>query len=306
LATCRREEWTAEANCGVVEEETMRKRYRKSRVLSLALPLSLAAMAAVQPATAAGAPPVFSPTAQTAWVGIGIGALLPVPGSPKPIGQDPAHRYISNDESGVTGQQPTQRISDISNPNLKQWAKDLMKKDNDEVLAGKFAFTARSSCKPGGVPGFDVLLGGALFILQQPAEVTMMFSGNAEVRHIRLNASHSAKPRPSWYGESVGHYEDDTLVVDTIGLNDKTFLDNYRTPHTDRLHVTERWHMIEDGKKLEILMTIDDPDTFNQPWQALRQYDRVKRNWSEDICSENNINPFGINFDTPVAEKPDF
>jgi hypothetical protein len=237
---------------------------------------------------------------------LGIGALLPVPGSPKPVGQDPAHRYISNDESRVTGQQPTQRISDISNANLKQWAKDVMKKDNDEVLAGKFAFTARSSCKPAGVPGFDVLLGGALFILQSPVEVTMIFSGNVEARHIRLNSSHSANPKPSWYGESVGHYEGDTLVVDTIGLNDKTFLDNYRTPHTDKLHVTERWRMIEDGKKLEILMTIDDPDTFYQPWQALRQYDRVRRTLSEDICSENNINPFGIDYGMPVAEKPDF
>ena len=67
------------------------------------------------------------------------------------------------------------------------------------------------------------------------------------------------------------------LVVDTIGLNDKTFFDNYHTPHTDKLHVTERWQLIEDGKKLEILMTIDDSDTFNQPWQAPRQYDRVNR-----------------------------
>ena len=152
----------------------MRKPDRKRQVLSLGLLVSLAGTAAVQQAVAEGAPPVFSPTAQTAWVGIGIGALLPVPGSPKPIGQDPAHRYISNDESAVTGKQPTQRISDIGNPNLKQWAKDVMKKDNDEVLAGKFAFTARSSCKPAGVPGFDVLLGGALFILQSPAEVTMI------------------------------------------------------------------------------------------------------------------------------------
>ena len=255
----------------------------------------------------ASAPPVFSPTAQTAWVGIGIGAFLPVPGSPSPVGQDPAQRYISNDVSGVTGQQPTQRISDIGNPNLKQWAKDIMKKDNDEVLAGKFAFTARSSCKPGGVPGFDVLLGGALFILQSPREVTMIFSGNNEERHIRLNASHSVNPKPSWYGESVGHYEGDTLVVDTIGLNDKTFLDNYRTPHTDKLHVTERWRLIEGGKKLEILSTIDDPGTFNQPWQALRQYDRVNRAFTEDVCSENNaVNPFGIDYGTPVAEKPDF
>ena len=280
--------------------------YGKTRVLSLVLLVSLAGTAAAQQATTASPRPVFSPTARTAWVGIGIGALLPVPGSPTPIGQDPAHPYISNDDSGVTGQQPTQRISDISNPNLKQWAKDVMKKDNDEVLAGKFAFTARSSCQPAGVPGFDLLLGGALSILQSPAEVTMIFSGNAEVRHIRLNAAHSANPKSSWYGESVGHYEGDTLVVDTIGLNDKTFLDNYRTPHTDKLHVTERWRLIEEGKKLEILMTIDDPGTFYQPFQALRQYNRVNRAFIEDICSENNINPFGIDYGTPVASKPDF
>jgi hypothetical protein len=280
--------------------------YGKRRVLLLGLLVSFAGTTAVRPAMTASSQPVFSPTARTAWVGIGIGALLPVTGSPSPIGQDPAHHYISNDESGVTGQQPTQRISDISNPNLKQWAKDLMKKDNDEVLAGKFAFTARSSCKPAGVPGFDVLLGGALFILQSPAEVTMIFSGNAEVRHIRLNASHSPNSKTSWYGESVGHYEGDTLVVDTIGFNDKTFLDNYRTPHTDKLHVTERWRLIEEGKKLEILMTIDDPDTFYQPFQALRQYNRVNRAFSEDICSENNINPFGVDYGTPRATKPDF
>jgi len=275
-------------------------------ILALGLLASLAGTAAAQPTVPASAPPIFSPNAQSAWVGIGIGAFLPVPGSPRPVGQDPAHRYVSNDESVVTHEQPTQRISDISNPNLKQWAKDVMKKDNEGVLAGRFAFTARSSCQPGGVPGFDVLLGGALYILQSPAEVTMLFSGNAEMRHIRLNASHSANPKPSWYGESVGHYEGDTLVVDTIGLNNRTFLDNYRTPHTDKLHVTERWHMIEDGKKLEILLTIDDPDTFNQPFQELRQYDRVRRAWVEDICSENNIDPFGNGYDTPVAAKPDF
>jgi hypothetical protein len=286
--------------------KTVLNSYEKRRGCLLVLLVSFAGTAAVGPAMTESPQPVFSPTARTAWVGIGIGALLPVPGSPRPIGQDPAHRYVSNDESGVTREQPTQRISDISNPNLKQWAKDVMKKDNDEVLAGKFAFTARSSCKAAGVPGFDVLLGGALFILQSPAEVTMIFSGNAEVRHIRLNSPHSTNPKPSWYGESVGHYEGDALVVDTIGLNDKTFLDNYRTPHTDKLHVTERWRLIEGGKKLEILMTIVDPDTFYQPFQALRQYNRVDRAFPEDICSENNINPFGIDYGTPVATKSDF
>ncbi len=281
----------------------MRTSYRTRQILTLGLLASLAGTAAVQQAVAASAPPDFSPTGQTAWVGIGIGALLPVPGSPAPTTQDPAYRYVPN---GTPGQQPTQRISDIGNPNLKQWAKDVMKKDNDEVLAGKFAFTARSSCKAAGVPGFDVLLGGALFILQSPREVTMIFSGNAETRHIPLNASHSANPKPSWYGDSVGHYEGDTLVVDTIGLNDKTFLDNYRTPHSAKLHVTERWRLIENGAKLEIMLTIDDPDTFNEPFKALRQYDRVNRTLAEDICSENNATPFGIDYGTPIAKKPDF
>ena len=269
----------------------------------LALLAGIALLAAAQETAAADAPPVFSTTTETAWVGIGIGAMLPVEGSPKPVGQDPAYRYIPN---GTPGQQPTQRISDIGNPNLKQWAKDIMKKDNDEVLAGKFAFTARSACQPGGVPGFDLLLGGALFILQSPREVTMIFSGNNETRHILLNRPHSQNLKPSWYGESVGHYEGDTLVVDTIGLNAKTFLDNYRTPHTEKLHVIERWRMIENGAKLEIQLTIDDPDTFNQPFKALRQYDRVNRTLAEDICSENNFNPFGIDYQTPVATKADF
>ena len=285
----------------------MRKSYGKRLMLSLGLSASLAATTAAQQPEAASAPPVFTPNVQTAYVGIGIGAFIPVPGSPAPIGQDPAARYISNDEAGVTREQPTQRISDISNPNLKPWAKEVMKKDNDEVLKGKFAYTARSACAAAGVPGFDVLLGGSLFILQSPRDVTMIFSGNGETRHIRLNVPHSANPKPSWYGESVGHYEGDTLVVDTIGLNDKTFIDNYRTPHTDQLHVTERWRLIEDGKKLEILITIDDPGTFNEPFKVLRQYDRVRRTLAEDACSDNNINnPFGIDYKTPVAAKPDF
>ena len=282
----------------------MRTPNSKRRIFWLGLFASFAATAAAQ-AIAADAPPNFTPTGETAYVGIGIGALGPVAGSPAPIGQDPAYPYIPND---TPGKQPTQRISDIGNPNLKQWAKDVMKKDNDEVLKGKFAYTARSACSAAGVPGFDLLLGGSLQILQRATEVTMIFSGNSETRHIALNVPHARNPKPSFYGDSVGHYEGDTLVVDTIGLNDKTFIDNYRTPHTGKLHVTERWRLIEDGKKLEILLNIEDPDTFNQPWQALRQYDRVaRREYAEDTCSENNsLNPFGIDYKTPVAAKPDF
>ena len=105
----------------------------------------------------AAAAPDFSSNL-TNWTGIGGGEWIPVPGSPRPTTQDPRYKYVPNN----TGAQPTYRIGDVTNPNLKQWAKDVMKKDNDEVLAGKVAYTPRSSCRLAGVPGFMVLGGGQL------------------------------------------------------------------------------------------------------------------------------------------------
>src|SRR4051812_3405958 len=244
-------------------------------------------VAACIAATSIAAQPAAAPDFQSggiSWAGIGGGELLAVPGSPKPITQDPRYKYTPNGQ----GAQPTFRVSDLTNPNLKQWAKDVMKKDNDEVLAGKIAYTARSSCKPGGVPGFITMGGGALYFVQSPKEVTMIFDGNAETRHIYLNVPHGANPKSSWYGDSIGHYDGDTLVVDTIGMNDKSFVDAYRTPHSAKIHVTERWRLIDNGDKLEVIATVDDPDTFNKPWQARRVYERGRnRPLVENICSEN-------------------
>src|SRR6266478_5525603 len=220
-----------------------------------------AAAAAPALAQQKAAPPDFSSN-QVGWVGVNGGGpgFEPVAGLLPPVGSDPAHPFVPNG----AGRQPTYRIADLTNPNLKPWVKEHMKKDNQEVLAGKIAFTARSSCMPAGVPGFMTFPLAPIYFLQTPKKVVMIFAGDQQVRQVYLDVPHSPNPKPSWYGESVGHYEGDTLVVDTIGLNDKTFLDSYRTPHTDKLHVQERWRLIEDGKKLEIVMTIDDPDTFNQ------------------------------------------
>ena len=249
----------------------------------------------------ASAPPDFSSN-QALWNGLGGGEFIPVPGSPRPVTQDPRYRYVPNN----TGAQPTYRIGDISNPNLKQWAKDAMKKDNDEVMAGKVAYTPRSSCRMAGVPGFVVMGGGSLFFVQSPKTVLMMFDGDAHVRRVHMNASHSANPKPSWYGESIGRYEGDTLVVDTIGLNAKTFVDNYRTPHTEKLRVVERWRLIEGGNRLEVQVTVTDPDTFNQPWQADRRLEKGQGAFPVDICAENNHNLFGDDYDIPESARPDF
>ncbi len=262
--------------------------------------LATCLISAASAAPQSAAVPDFSSN-QAAWTGIGGGEFIPVPGSPRPVTQDSRYRYVPNGQ----GAQPTYRIGDVTNPNLKQWAKDAMKKDNDEVLAGKIGYTPRSSCKPGGVPGFMVMGGGSVFFVQSRDKVLMMFDGDAQVRRVHLNATHSANPKPSWYGESIGHYEGDTLVVDTIGLNSKTFVDAYRTPHTEKLRVTERWRLIDNGERLEVLITIDDPDTFNQPWQALRRYAREKAaSFPEEICAENNQHLF--DYGIPEADKPDF
>jgi hypothetical protein len=100
---------------------------------------------------------------------------------------------------------------------------------------------------PAGVPGFILYGGGAVRFLQTPKEVTMIFDGDMQVRHVYMDVPHSANVKPSWYGESVGHYEGDTLVVDTVGQNTKTVVDAYRTPHSDKLHVVERWRMVDNG-----------------------------------------------------------
>ena len=86
---------------------------------------------------------------------------------------------------------------------------------------------------------------------------------------IYLDVPHSANVKPSWYGESVGHYEGDTLVVDTIGLNDKTYVDNFLTPHTNKLHVVERFRMTDAGRTLEVRFHVEDEGAFTTPWDAV-------------------------------------
>ena len=285
----------------------MRISHRKRQILILGFLASLCGAAAAQEPEQAIALPNFSPTADTAWIGIGVGELRPVPGSPLPIMQDPAYPYVSQDEANATGKQPTERMGDVSNPNLRAWAREVMREENERVAAGKFAFTARAACQSAGVPGFDVLVSGAMFILQSPDKVTLIHDGNAEMRHIWLDAGHYDNLRPTGYGESVGHYEGDTLVVDTVGLNDRTYLDNWRTPHSDKLHVTERWRPIENGEQLEVLITIEDPETFYEPWQALRRYRRVSRAFEEEICAENSGSHWSErDYGIPVAERQDF
>jgi hypothetical protein len=246
-------------------------------------------------------PPDFS-SHNFGWLTFNVDFSI-VPGGTSPLHNDPAHPRVSNLEATRTGKQPTYFVADLTSANiLKPWVVERMKKDNAEVLAGKFAFTPHSFCMPAGVPGFHLYGFQPLYFVQAPKEVVMIYSNDQQVRRVYLDVPHSADPKPSWYGESVGYYEGDTLVVDTIGLNDTTFVDNFRTPHTDKLHVVERFRLVDGGKAMQVNITFDDADAFNAPWSVMQRYDRVQRPMDEEVCAENNQQFFPI----PVANKPDF
>jgi hypothetical protein len=216
--------------------------------------------------------PDFAPTARTGWVldhAVGVDDLLPPPaGGPGPVTFDPSHPYVPNG----FGAHSTYRVADLTNPILQPWTIPSMKKANDEVLAGKVPFRARERCWPVGVPGFVAYsLVEPFYFYQTAGKVVVINQGGPEVRRIYMNVTHAKDVKPSWYGESVGHYENgDTLVIDTIGISPKSTIDNYRTPHTDQLHVVERWKIAADGNTVDVSVYVEDPGAFPTSWTAVQ------------------------------------
>jgi hypothetical protein len=254
--------------------------------------------------------PNFATTDKTGWVldrAIGVDDLLPPPtGGPGPVTFDRAHPYVPNG----SGAPSTYRVADLSNPILQPWTIPSMKKANDEVLAGKVPFRARERCWPVGVPGFNAYsLVEAFRFYQTPDKVVVINQGGPEIRHVYLNVTHSKNVKPSWYGESVGHYENgDTLVIDTIGISTKSYVDNYRTPHTDQLHVVERWKLAPDGQTVDVSVHVEDPGAFTMPYTAVQRWRRVEDEPIQPVqCNENNGDFFSQGLvPVPEATKPDF
>jgi hypothetical protein len=275
--------------------------------LALAFAAGLAGLASLWPAfSAPAAQPNFAPDDSTSWVPARPEGdeFIPPPSGPGPVGAELGHDYIPNNKG-----QPTYRIADTGNPMLQPWVAERLKKANDEVRAGKVPFVPHERCWPGGVPGWEVYTRvRPIYFIQTPRQVTIVDELNHEVRRVYMNVPHTKNPKPSWYGESVGRYVGDELVIDTIGQNDKSFVDNYQTPHSDKIHVVERFKLVEGGKILQATVTVDDPDAFKTSWSAVQRWRRGEvRPLEEDNCAENN---FGfLNYvvvPIPQADKPDF
>jgi hypothetical protein len=228
-----------------------------------------------------------------------------------PIKPHPQHPYVSNAEGGRTGRQPTLRIGDDTDPVLKPWAAKVVRDSNEEALTGKRAvpFAAQARCYPGGVPGQLLFPFEPVYIIQQPKVVYMMWQRDQHVRRILLTDKHSEGIEPSWFGESIGRYEDaNTFVVDTIGLQTKNaYLDNFRTPFTEKLHVVERYTLSPDRNTLTAIVTVNDPDALNAPLTMMQRWSKVNAPMIESICAENNFDFYNQNlFPIPEAKTPDF
>ena len=242
--------------------------------------------------------------------------------------------------SRVRGQSNiNQFVGDYASPILKPQAAEIVKKHGELELKGLVAPNPSNQCLPMSPP--YILQRQEIQVLQQKNQITILYNEDHEVRRVRLNAQHPARVIPSWYGDSVGHFEGDTLVVDTIGIKvgPHSMVDSYGTPQSEALHLVERYQLIDynagqaaakrseqenrrlgsilgngvdidpdyRGKALQVQFKVEDQNIFRIPWSAISTYWRTSGDWTERVCAENSAEYYaGLNTAIPMAEVPDF
>jgi hypothetical protein len=252
---------------------------------------------------------------------------------PEPLASGPTglKNLIRRKEDGASDYNTL--AGDYNNPILKPATAAAVKKFGDMSKAGIENPNPANQCWP--EPGPFIYKNFGLQILPRGDHILMIYEQDHEMRHVRMNGTHPKNVKPSWYGDSVGHYEGDTLVVDTVGIRtDRPFamVDLYGTPYTKSLHMVERFRLLNyeqakegldrdakenfrvpvgidrsyRGKHLQVYYTIEDEGVFTTPWSATVTYGRGSDDWPETACAEN----FHVYYDKdemiPMATKPDF
>ena len=255
------------------------------------------------------------------WARLTFGFERPAAG-PGPIG-----RYQNRSNAG----------GDFNNPILQPDAAAVVKRRSETLRRGIDYPNPSLNCWPMISP--YIFRVQEFQVLQKKDEVLFLFMQDHQVRRVRLNNSqHPAKVTPSWRGDSVGRYEGDTLVVDTVGVKvpPEPVLDMYGSPYSPSVHVIERYRMVDyetaraaqqknirdagpveteqaafidenyRGKGLQIEFTVEDPKVFRQPWSAVVTWRRAG-GWVENVCAENFHEYYnGGMTSIPQAQRPDF
>jgi hypothetical protein len=231
-------------------------------------------------------------------------------------------------------------VGDWHNPILTPEAAAIVKAKGELAIAGKGFPNAQDQCRP-MAPPFALAMGLTFVMLPTAGgDIAILYDGNMNVRRIRMNGTHPAKLAPSPTGDSVGRWEGDVLVVDTVGVrtDDFTSVDRFGTPQSAAMHVIERYRLIDGAvakaqtdkfettegtvggggrvagydpdtslKGLQLEVTMDDPKVFVMPLTARITYRRVNSRWQESVCAENPTEHYpGEWIGLPRADKPDF
>ncbi len=177
---------------------------------------------------------------------------------------------------------------DADDPPWQPWNQEQFAKRAAAEEAGRPLYDPTAACRPSGTPRI-IAAPYPVEIVQTPDKTVFLYEVQHLYRVIHMNAQHPRRVQPSFLGHAVGHWEGDTLVVDTVGLVKETQIDEAGTLHSDALHVVERIRKVNDT--LEILFTIEDPKAFTTPWTARRVWQwRPDIRFPEYICEENNRN----------------
>ena len=292
--------------------------------------VTLAAAAATPVLGQAAAPTASVPNLSGWWIHPSIPGFEPLASGPTSL-TNRSRRDGVNDI--------LQLVGDYTNPILKPEAAEVVKKRGEISLSGRAFPDPDNQCLQNPVPyifwNFDIQL------LQQADKITIIYQHDDDSRQVRMNQPHPAKVVPSVHGDSVGHYEGDTLVIDTVGVKvgRYTMADRFGTPYTEALHVVERYRLLDyeaakdaqdraekewprvgdnidrnyRGKGLQLEFTVEDQGVFTMPWSATMTYLRAARTaWEERICAENVGHYYEAQYYSdkdahiPTADKPDF
>jgi hypothetical protein len=171
-------------------------------------------------------------------------------------------------------------------PPLLPAAQQIYATHRKALAAGDRDFDTTTRCLPAGVP--RILYEPHPFeIVQRESYLVMLF----EFQHLNREVFFADKHPPlvngrRFLGDSIAHWDEQTLVIDTTGMKDTTLLDSAGLPHSKSLHVTERYHLLPSGAGLEAQIHIEDPETFTQPWETRLRFRRVTAQFAEDVCTD--------------------
>ncbi len=230
-------------------------------------------------------------------------------------------------------------VGDYNNPILTPYAAAIVKQKGELALAGGFP-NSQDQCRA-IAPPFTFAIQFDFQILQKKdGDLTVLYHDNDQFRHIRMNGTHPAKVVTTTMGDSVGHWEGDVLVIDTVGVkvDEFTSVDRFGTPQTEAMHIVERYRLIDGAtakadldkfekingivggrppggyvnpdpslKGLRLEVTMEDPKVFTAPLTGVVTYRRLISGWREDVCADNPVEHYKDEWiGLPKANHPDF